>query len=139
MKDRKMSLKKKYLKGFRHKKMKLSPGIPIIKNIWKSQVKVVNSDSIPRYQDPKFQILDILPLRNPFWNENFEVWFQALWHFLPILGNNLGLDLELNNLLWSTNLTCDLWPATMTMNQVVNHTKYFSSTTALLLSLHSAT
>ena len=81
--------------------MSPSPGIAIMKNIWKSQVEVVNSDSIPRYQDTKFQILDILPLWKPFRNENFKVWFQALWHFLPILGDNYDF-------LWSTG--SNMWP-----------------------------
>ena len=45
--------------------MKLAPGIAIMKSIWKIQVKVVKSVSIPRYQHSKFQILDILPLWKP--------------------------------------------------------------------------
>ena len=54
--------------------MKLAPGIAIIKSIWKIQVKVVKSVSIPRYQHSKFQILDILPLWNPKKNDKFEFW-----------------------------------------------------------------
>ena len=52
--------------------MKLAPDIAIIKSIWKIQVKVVKSVSIPRYQHSKFQILDILPLWKPKKNDKFE-------------------------------------------------------------------
>ena len=54
-------------------KMRLNPGPqPYHENIWKNQVKVVKSGSIPRYQHLKFQILDILPLWKPNKNEKFE-------------------------------------------------------------------
>ena len=43
--------------------MKLAPGIAIMKSIWKFQVKVVKSVSIPRCQDVK----------------NLELWILISW------------------------------------------------------------
>ena len=52
--------------------MKLTQGIAIMKGIWKIQIKIVKSVSIPRYQHFKFQILDNLPLWKPKKNNKFE-------------------------------------------------------------------
>ena len=52
--------------------MKLTQSKAIMKSIWKIQIKIVKSVSIPRYQHSKFQILDILPLWQPKKNDKFE-------------------------------------------------------------------